>query len=1015
MPISKFDNKRYIMKHTIRQLVLVLGIGAIILALCACGGIHGGNSDENAVEITCYLTTTADVPTVLKAVDGQLTQFALPTRVGYTFNGLYTSPEGGSLVVDANGHTVVVLDQPMTLYAQWSAKNCYIIFDAQGGEISSDEAEMTVTYGGTVTKFPNPTREGYHFVGWEDVNGVRCSNGTSVMREKQTFTAETYPLNGESIRLFAVYEVARYQVLFDYNDGTYRTAEAMVEHGQPVPEGAYPTEGLDTGSRRVAGWSATPEGTQPFMGTVKGNMTLYAIWRDYKTFTMNDTVGGETPLIVYRGETVDLTAYEGVIRPGYNLEGWYTQATYSGNPVTEIRFESPDKIYYAKWTVATYALTFDQESAGKAISPITYQMGDSLTLETIQREGLIFCGWSTSKDGSAEVFTTLPATFWGNHVLYAVFEPVFFTVTLRSDGGTLPAGKDTVSLEYGKTFKLPVPEKEGHVFLGWFAGTESGAGCLTDAAGVSQGEYDVAGDAVFYARWEPQQYEVTFNTNGGSEIPSLHVPHGEKLTFPAEPSKAGMIFDGWYDSALENGYTESYTVTGNLTLYAKWVQSSPISSVEELIAIAANPNANYHLTRNIDLGGTEWIMIPEFNGVLNGRGYAITGFTLTTGGTNTGFFGINNGTIKNLTFTGFAFSCSGHYGGIVAGTNAGTIENCSVVDGSFSFDFFINDSGTYNGYAGGIVGWNQGIIHGCDVQAHFSTIASTSKGEHFHWNSEVTYNNHFLGLIAGRSDKSITDTAAVGMVKVSVHSNKAESEDYAEVSENIGAIGHNTGMLANCSSDIQVIVDRITGNAATVIAFGGFVASNDGTITACSASGTFSDDIGFATTIRAGGFVNCNTHTINNCFTSVSLSIKSVGNNNSHQGGFAGNNGKTITNSYCIGNLTTSSNAGKGTFVGLNASGASISKCFSAGDLTMSTTNNSGTFVGVAEGGSSCYKCYYNQDQRVTANDTVTVPVLFEGEPASVKTLQGDDFIFGSLNWSTDIWYIPASGYPVLK
>lgn len=67
-------------------------------------------------------------------------------------------------------------------------------------------------------------------------------------------------------------------------------------------------------------------------------------------------------------------------------------------------------------------------------------------------------------------------------------------------------------------------------------------------------------------------YTVTFNSNGGTAVPSQTVPHGSSLTKPADPSRPGFRFSGWFrDSTLTVPWNfASDVVTSNITLYAKW-------------------------------------------------------------------------------------------------------------------------------------------------------------------------------------------------------------------------------------------------------------------------------------------------------------------------------------------------------------------------------------------------------------------------------------------------------------
>lgn len=73
-------------------------------------------------------------------------------------------------------------------------------------------------------------------------------------------------------------------------------------------------------------------------------------------------------------------------------------------------------------------------------------------------------------------------------------------------------------------------------------------------------------------------YTVSFDSNGGSDVAAQKVKGGEVATKPANPTKDGASFDGWYtDSALTAEYDFSTPVQANFTLYAKWNESGSSS------------------------------------------------------------------------------------------------------------------------------------------------------------------------------------------------------------------------------------------------------------------------------------------------------------------------------------------------------------------------------------------------------------------------------------------------------
>lgn len=66
-------------------------------------------------------------------------------------------------------------------------------------------------------------------------------------------------------------------------------------------------------------------------------------------------------------------------------------------------------------------------------------------------------------------------------------------------------------------------------------------------------------------------YTVKFEENGGTDTSDVKVARNTKLAKPADPTKDGYIFEGWYtDEATETPYNFERIVTQGLTLHAKW-------------------------------------------------------------------------------------------------------------------------------------------------------------------------------------------------------------------------------------------------------------------------------------------------------------------------------------------------------------------------------------------------------------------------------------------------------------
>ena len=72
-----------------------------------------------------------------------------------------------------------------------------------------------------------------------------------------------------------------------------------------------------------------------------------------------------------------------------------------------------------------------------------------------------------------------------------------------------------------------------------------------------------------------KEFTITFDTQGGSEVKPITIAEGATITLPRNPTKEGYIFDGWYLSdAFVEKFVATKTVTGDITLYAKWIEDN---------------------------------------------------------------------------------------------------------------------------------------------------------------------------------------------------------------------------------------------------------------------------------------------------------------------------------------------------------------------------------------------------------------------------------------------------------
>ena len=154
-----------------------------------------------------------------------------------------------------------------------------------------------------------------------------------------------------------------------------------------------------------------------------------------------------------------------------------------------------------------------------------------------------------------------------------------YTVTFNANGasGAPPA---TQTVNAGTVISLPDKgglTRTGYILLGWSENASDSGAPYSVGSSVT-----VTRNMVFYAQWRDSstpQYTVTFDANGAGgspPAPQREVYSGSSITIPGQGtlSLSGKTFGGWNTQASGGGTNyaagATYTVTGNVTLYAKW-------------------------------------------------------------------------------------------------------------------------------------------------------------------------------------------------------------------------------------------------------------------------------------------------------------------------------------------------------------------------------------------------------------------------------------------------------------
>ena len=134
-----------------------------------------------------------------------------------------------------------------------------------------------------------------------------------------------------------------------------------------------------------------------------------------------------------------------------------------------------------------------------------------------------------------------------------------YAVTLNTNGGTIADGKDVTGYTYGVGATLPTDvTRTGYTFKGWYDNENLTGSPVTAIGGAETGNKE------YWAKWEINQYTITFDTNGGSEIAPITQDYGTKITAPDKPTRKGYTFKGWDKEIPETMPAD------NITVKAQW-------------------------------------------------------------------------------------------------------------------------------------------------------------------------------------------------------------------------------------------------------------------------------------------------------------------------------------------------------------------------------------------------------------------------------------------------------------
>ena len=218
----------------------------------------------------------------------------------------------------------------------------------------------------------------------------------------------------------------------------------------------------------------------------------------------------------------------------------------------------------AQWTAPTYAVTLNTNGGtinSGNVTSYTYGVGATLpTAGDMTYTGHTFVGWYDNENLTGSPVTAIGGTETGNKEYWAKWEANAYTVTLNTNGGTINNGNVT-SYTYGVGATLPTDvTRTGYTFKGWYDNEGLTGNPVTAISNTETGNKE------YWAKWEINQYTITFDTAGGSVVTPITQNYGTAITAPADPTKNGYTFVGWNPEIPATMPAKDLTVTAQWTL-----------------------------------------------------------------------------------------------------------------------------------------------------------------------------------------------------------------------------------------------------------------------------------------------------------------------------------------------------------------------------------------------------------------------------------------------------------------
>ena len=483
------------------------------------------------------------------------------TRTGYNFAGWNTKADGtGTSYTDKKSVSNLTATDggSVTLYAQWTAKDITINWNANGGSVTPTSS--TYTYDGAAITLPTPSYAGHRFLGWFTAadGGTQITNvGTT----NKPYTTVTY--------------YAHWEVSIEEHTVTFAVGTGSTEYGTLTA--ATKSGNITSGSNVVEGTSVT--------------------------FTATPNTGYEV-----EGWYTNAACTEGKHDAGQ------TTYTTSITGITNVYVKFVEKTWSVTFVAGTGGAIAEPASSPKTVGEVT-----GVTIIAKASTGYTFSGWTSSKGGKFDDSKSEKATFkpTAATTVTANFDENLYAITVKSNNesfGTVSPESGTAGID--TKFTIIATPKLGYKFVSWktdagitVADSESQETTVNaTAAGTITANFELIPPTTIYIKSNGSYADFKWNYNS--------VAYGMTPMDCAGTYYTANVLGG-IDEITLTGSNNSFTTT-NLTVPTDGKTLYDLTSTK-ITHLYLAPNANWKSDKarfavalmNSDKTTTEWVSMTN--------------------------------------------------------------------------------------------------------------------------------------------------------------------------------------------------------------------------------------------------------------------------------------------------------------------------------------------------------------------------------------------------------------------